>query len=56
MADSFLDWFALLFGEGDTLVVGGELDHLLRDRVTLLTGDITTLLSRHLKRQGEKIN
>ncbi len=51
VADSFLDWLALLLCEGDALLVGGELRHLLRDRVTLLTGDLTTLLTGHLKRQ-----
>ncbi len=56
VADSFLDWLALLLGKGDTLLVGGELGHLLRDRVTLLTGDLTTLLTGHLNRQGEKLN
>ncbi len=56
VADSFLDWLALLLGEGDTLLVGGELGHLLRHRVTLLTGDLTALLTRHLNRQGEKLN
>jgi hypothetical protein len=54
VADSFLDWLAPFLGEGDALLIGGELDHLLRDRVTLLPGDLTTLLSGHLKRQGEK--
>jgi hypothetical protein len=56
VADSFLDWLAPLLGESDTLLIGGELDHLLWDRVTLLPGDLTTLLSGHLNRQGEKIN
>jgi hypothetical protein len=54
VADSFLDWLAPFLGEGYTLLVGRELDHLLRDRVTLLPGDLTTLLSGHLKRQGGK--
>ena len=55
VADSFLDWLALLLGEGDALLVGGELGHLLRHRVTLLTGDLTTLLTGHLSRQGEQL-
>ncbi len=56
VADSFLDWLALLLGEGDALLVGGELGHLLRDRVTLLTGDLTAFLTGHLNRPGEKLN
>ncbi len=56
MADRFLNWLAPFLGEGDTLLVGGELDHLLRDRVTLLPGDLAALLSGHLNRQGDKIN
>jgi hypothetical protein len=53
VADSFLDWLALLLCEGDALLVGVELGHLLRHRVTLLPRDLTTLLTGHL-RDSEK--